>query len=439
MRNFLLLNSPIFWDSTTEKEQYLSPLGLGYIATSLSQSGIDVKLVDCTKNHLSAVEIVHMINSSQPDCLGINIFTQNYDIVKFIIESISFPCECYIGGQSVKSLYSEILQWNTQSILKIIIGEGELIIPALVLGTCTQFPEYSDSRKSVYRINQLSPYFPKNISDIYIDRKFLDEELLTNHYGDFEAAIVTSRGCYYDCAFCGGARSLNSDIPIRLRSEESIRAEIEEIISLYPQVQSIRILDDLFLRNTKSADEAINIFTTFPQLSWRGMIHALSLLHDKDKFFALKSSGCRELFMGIESGSETVRSQINKKGSSSDVIQAATNILESGIDLKGYFIYGFPGETKADFDRTFELAARIADIAQVTPGSFRTSVFQFRPYHGTKLYKLLFDGTDTRPHFQHNDSLDCFSGRSQFNFDSGNYSAETDENLHQYIVRTQEL
>lgn len=28
-------------------------------------------------------------------------------------------------------------------------------------------------------------------------------------------------------------------------------------------------------------------------------------------------------------------------------------ILESGIDLKGYFIYGFPGETKEDFQKTY--------------------------------------------------------------------------------------
>ena len=31
MKKFVLLNSPIFWDSTKENEQYLSPLGLGYI------------------------------------------------------------------------------------------------------------------------------------------------------------------------------------------------------------------------------------------------------------------------------------------------------------------------------------------------------------------------------------------------------------------------
>ena len=49
MKKFILFNSPIFWDATKEKEQYLSPLGLGYIATYLEKAGIDVTIVDCVK------------------------------------------------------------------------------------------------------------------------------------------------------------------------------------------------------------------------------------------------------------------------------------------------------------------------------------------------------------------------------------------------------
>ena len=49
MKKFILFNSPIFWDTTKEKEQYLSPLGLGYIATYLEKAGIDVTIVDCVK------------------------------------------------------------------------------------------------------------------------------------------------------------------------------------------------------------------------------------------------------------------------------------------------------------------------------------------------------------------------------------------------------
>lgn len=64
MKKFILFNSPIFWDATKEKEQYLSPLGLGYIATYLEKAGIDVTIVDCVKERKSVNDIVDFINKT---------------------------------------------------------------------------------------------------------------------------------------------------------------------------------------------------------------------------------------------------------------------------------------------------------------------------------------------------------------------------------------
>lgn len=439
MKKFILFNSPIFWDATKEKEQYLSPLGLGYIATYLEKAGIDVTIVDCVKERKSVNDIVDFINKTHPDYIGINIFTQNYEMVKYIIESITITCDCFIGGQVVKSIYLDILRWNTQNRLNIIIGEGEFIIPALVSGRCKQIPEQENDQKVVYRVNKNSEYFPKDISNIFLNRKYLGNEIIYNHYGEKEIAIITSRGCAFDCAFCGGAKSLNKDITTRIRTEESVITEIREILSAYPDIQSIRVLDDLFLRNGKSIDMTNNIFLKFPHLSWRGMVHVLSLAKDVEKVKKLRRGGCRELFIGIESGSESVRRKINKLGTIDDIITVSKAILESGIDLKGYFIYGFPGETKEDFQKTYELASKIKEISTNTTGTFRTSVFQFRPYHGTQLYNEIVKSTGIIHECEFNQSISKFEGRSQFNFDFGNYSKEKDEILSQYIIKTQEL
>ena len=439
MKKFILFNSPIFWDATKEKEQYLSPLGLGYIATYLEKAGIDVTIVDCVKERKSVNDIVDFINKTHPDYIGINIFTQNYEMVKYIIESITITCDCFIGGQVVKSIYLDILRWNTQNRLNIIIGEGEFIIPALVSGRCKQIPEQENDQKVVYRVNKTSEYFPKDISNIFLNRKYLGNEIIYNHYGEKEIAIITSRGCAFDCAFCGGAKSLNKDITTRIRTEESVITEIREILSAYPDIQSIRVLDDLFIRNGKSIDMTNNIFLKFPHLSWRGMVHVLSLAKDVEKVKKLRRGRCRELFIGIESGSESVRRKINKLGTIDDIITVSKAILESGIDLKGYFIYGFPGETKEDFQKTYELASKIKEISTNTTGTFRTSVFQFRPYHGTQLYNEIVKSTGIIHECEFNQSISKFEGRSQFNFDFGNYSKEKDEILSQYIIKTQEL
>lgn len=439
MKNFLLLNSPIFWDSTKEDEQYLSPLGLGYIATYLDKAGIEVKVIDCVKEKISVEQIVELINKMNPDFWGMNVFTQNYDIVKHIFESVKTDGVAFIGGQAVKNIYNDILLWDIDGKVNIIIGEGEFILPQIVLNICEELPVTIQGDKKIYRVDKDSKYYPRNISDIYLNRKFLNDDIITNYYGEKEAAIITSRGCMYNCAFCGGAKSLNQDITIRIRTEESVINEISAIIQTYPSVQSVRILDDLFLRNTKSIEMARRIFAPFPNLSWRGMVHVLSLAKDLDKIRELTQSRCTELFIGIESGSKQIRKRINKLGSVENILNVSKRIMENGINLKGYFIYGFPKETKEDFQFTYELACKLKEISEKTTGTFRTSVFQFRPYHGTQLYNeiILEGGIINSCTF--NDSISQFEGRSQFNFEFGNYSLESDELLNDFIIKTQRL
>lgn len=436
---FILLNSPFFESASTESEQYLPPLGLVYIATYLEKAGLEVELVDCIKNHLSVEDIIDYLNSSHPNFIGINVFTQNFDIVKHIIESIDFYCECFIGGQVVKSVYEDILLWNSPNPLNIIIGEGELIIPAIATGSCIETPFSNRGQIKVYKVNKESFYFPNDISNIELNRKFIPDEVTINKYNDKECAIITSRGCLFDCAFCGGARSLNRDVNIRIRSEESVISEIEEICKLYPDIQSIRILDDLFLRNSESIDKAYRIFSRFPNLKWRGMVHTLSIINALDKIDTLSASNCRELFIGIESGSERIRKKINKLGTIDEIIKVATTIMNEGIDLKGYFIYGFPQETEEDFKMTYELAVKLKEISNKLAGDFRTSVFQFRPYHGTQLYNEIIESTGIIHEARLNFEISRTIGRSQFNIDFGNYSQVSDDILNEYIIKTQGL
>ena len=442
MKKFILLNSPIYEEGSNKNEEYLPPLGLGYIATYLGKEKIEAKIIDCVKERKSKEETIKFINNSSFNYISTNIFTPNYEIVKEIVESLTRECEIFIGGQVVKSIFQDILKWNVKNRLNIIIGEGELIIPQLVLGKCEQEPEIIENNKFVYRVNKDSKYFPKDVSKIYLNRDYLKKEVIINHYSEKEVSIITSRGCPYDCAFCGGASSLNKDSNSRIRSKESIIEEIKEIVSRYPDVKSIRILDDLFLRNNKSIDTVKEIFSNFTKLSWRGMAHIDVLKKVFTKIEDLKKSGCKELFIGIESGSNKIREKIRKLGTIEDILKISQKILEVGIDLKGYFIYGFPEETEEDFKKTLELAKKIKEISLKTSGQFRTSVFQFRPYHGTQLYNEIIKIRGSIPECKTNNSLNSNKeekGRNQFNFTSGNYSEASDAKLEEYILETQKL
>jgi len=118
-------------------------------------------------------------------------------------------------------------------------------------------------------------------------------------------------------------------------------------------------------------------------------------------------------------------------------------LLCAGINVKGYFIFGFLDETEDDFKKTYELALFLKEESLKYNVCFRPSVFKFRPYHGTIMYKRILDSNhdvlEVLENISPDDELNNSIGREQFNFKSGNYSSEGDDILTQYISMTNNL
>src|SRR5260370_11535045 len=68
-------------------------------------------------------------------------------------------------------------------------------------------------------------------------------------------------------------------------------------------------------------------------------------------------------------------------------------LTERGISVKGYFILGFPTETREELCDTVRLVYDLWGITDSQPGRFRASVFEFRPYPGTpEWHRLIATG-----------------------------------------------
>lgn len=426
----VLFNSPIYPESQDDKEEHLPPLGLGYIATELNRAGIPAEIVDCVHDQLGIDEIVKIINKGSFDCVGFNIFSINIEIVKAILLRLERSVHVFLGGKVVEYIWNEVSHWGYRYPITAIIGEGELIFPALILNNCIENPIATEGSFSVYRVDSNSVYYPKDLDAISLDRTLFCGREIKNRFGLLESCIVASRGCIYNCAFCGGAQDSNPNITPRYRSCPNISNEIKAIIQLSPAAKSIRILDDLFLRDRKSIINACNIFNAFPQIHWRCMAHVQSFINNLDMIGALKKSGCDEVFIGIESGSPEIRRKIQKAGSIEDVIRCVESLLQVGISVKGYFICGFPGETAQQINETVNLALMLKKIEGSLNASFRASAFQFRPYHGTKLYNEI-TASGHHPIFTNGDELT--STKKQYNFSSGNYSCINNDVLAKSI------
>lgn len=435
--DLVLINSPLFRRNLSYVEtDKIPPIGLGYIATEVINSGFTVELIDSINEKISLPDLIKIITEIKPLFLGVNIFHTNYDIVREFIESIEFETNIIIGGVSTSSLYPYIFRWKTTNNLSIVIGDGERIILKLLKNevSSTDIAEVFENKRLIL-VDKKSDSFVSNVSDVELDRSLFKFEPQMNYWGDYEVGIITGRGCIYNCSFCSAARSINLNFPVRERTVESVSAEIKKLKQTYPHLTSIRILDDIFLKNEQSITKAAGIFSDF-NLKWRAMGHVktftrLSEMH----FISLKNSGCKELFIGIESGASNILSAMNKTSDVKIIVNNLTNILRHGINVKGYFMFGFPNETEEDMELTFNLVVTLKEIAKKCNSNFRASAFQFRPYTGTIIYDSILQKCKKKQLLKltFNKKLSQAVGRHDFNFKCINLS-KVDSNVIDYYI-----
>lgn len=438
-KKIIIVNSPLFrYRNEKYDEDSLPPIGLGYIATALEHAGMDVEMIDAVDRRIPLDELLGMLHDRQPDVIGVNIFTTNYELVKDLVEGYHMPVHFVVGGLSTKQLYQKILEWETENPIDVVTGDGEAIMPDIVQGTLKEAPFIEKGNRSVFKVDNCSQYMVSDINNIPLNRCFFSNEPIDHPLGFREANIVASRGCVYNCTFCAAARSLNGEYKVRERDAASLIRELSDIQEQFPQVNSIRVLDDLFLKSRTQVKTAIEVFSHF-HYQWRSMAHVQTFKGVEESMMNdLAASGCHELFIGIESGSPKILEQINKTKDLNMIRNNLEKAFKAGINIKGYFIYGFPGETAEDMQMTFALASELMNIAEHYNVNFRTSVFQYRPYHATQIYHELQEkGVDLEVNaVAPNERLSRLVGRNQFNFHSGNYSAVGIQVVEDYIYRT---
>jgi anaerobic magnesium-protoporphyrin IX monomethyl ester cyclase len=142
----------------------------------------------------------------------------------------------------------------------------------------------------------------------------------------------------------------------------------------------------------------------------------------------LVRNGLREVALGIESGSPRMLEYIDKRIHPDMIRHVVRRLCAHGIGVKGYFILGFPDETPEELHDTVSLVRELWDLADPLPGTFRASVFEFRPYPGTPEWTrlmatgrylasemLAYSAVDLT-----NDGCDqAMRGRDEFNFSVG--------------------
>jgi anaerobic magnesium-protoporphyrin IX monomethyl ester cyclase len=425
----LFVNAPLrdYGRRPRTNDYTLPVLGMAYIATYAQRAGFNVGVFDAEAHGLGIDETAEHVNAARPRWAAMNLLAPTYEMSARIAEHLDPGIALMVGGHHAKAMPDRILDDPRMANLRaLVLGEGELRVAALMedeqrrrelpgvlwrdrlLGTrAAGVPSGRpnpqllgpDINALPYVNRAFLPQDPYRAAPTEADRRLAASRgigLLKTaaRTGHLEANIVGSRGCPYNCTFCGAAVTANPDVTIRVRTPENIIGELDQLHDAYG-VTAFRFVDDLFLGVGRVIDEQMEAFTRHrigERYVWdaTGRINVLDRLGDR-ALDRLVQNGLREVALGIESGSDRVLRAMDKRIDAEMTERVARRLVEHGIGVKGYFILGFPGESHDDIAATVRHIRTLWAIADSNPGDVRASVFEFRPYPGTPVWTTLTD------------------------------------------------
>lgn len=440
----VFINSPLKnYDESPRRNDFTLPvLGLGYIASYSKKAGLNVGVLDAEALGLGITEVVKLTNAAAPRWVGLNLLAPTYRHSTSILRALDSGIRVMLGGHQAKAMPADILKdARIPRLDALVLGEGETRAERLLVDCSNRanlpnvFWRKEDgtfgegtAKSHADKTNFLSP----DIDALpFLDREFLVQDPFKATDGRTEANLVGSRGCPYDCSFCGAAKSANPDVAIRARNVENILEEMH-MLSVEYGVTAFRFVDDLFLAQAAHMSRVLPRFVaTGVAKKWvwdaTGRINVLAKAADP-LLDLIREAGCREVALGIESGSARVLQYIDKHISPEMTLKAVRALTTRGISVKGYFILGFPNETVEEMLSTVSLVHKLWHETAHDEGRFRCSVFEFRPYPGTPEWsRLIKSGRFTAHQMLNYEHVDLTEGgkkhflleRDEFNFSVG--------------------
>lgn len=289
------------------------------------------------------------------DLVGISCMTANapraYEISK---EFRKRGKTVILGGVHPTILPDEALQHSDC----VVIGEAEGVWTKVL----QDFEKNQLKRTYHNPLPDLEPYVPKDYSGIVRNRLF---DLIP---------IMTTRGCPYNCDFCCVTNLFGRKI--RHVPIENIVKDIEASGGSH-----FMFLDDNIIGQPAYAKKLFRAIKPL-KIKWVGQA-SVSLLVEDDELLRLASeSGCKALFFGLESISESQLQNMRKSVNELRGLEAALKkIRKMGILIHASMIFGFDDDVKDIFPKTVEFLIR----NKVSTVSFNV----LTPYPGTKTYEDL--------------------------------------------------
>jgi len=209
----------------------------------------------------------------------------------------------------------------------------------------------------------------KSVENNDLDQNTVDWSYFNQDFIVPTVSMRTARSCAFKCSFCSYPFLAGE---LTLTGLEAVEAEMRYLKE--HGVKNLIFIDDTFnIPLPRFKDLCRMMIKNDFGFNWYSMYRCSN--SDDEAFGLLAESGCKGVFLGIESGSNTILKNMNKAAKKERYMDGIGKLKKNGVTTLASFIVGFPGETDETIKETIDF------IEETSPTFYRAQLY----YHDVKV------------------------------------------------------
>ena len=384
----------------------LNYVGLLNHVSKLAHSGdraapVHEELKSCDIPNLAAVYLTHFLKRKGHSARYINLFQYEKEkLIEYLAEDplcVAITTTFYVMNFPVNEMVKFIRQHNTK--VKIVVG-GPLIsnharnyhydelyavledigadiyvVESQGEHTLSRIIECLKQKGSLGKVPNL--IYSKNgrlhrtlelIENNSLDECFIDWHMFANQDLGPTLQTRTARSCAFNCSFCNYPTRAGK---LNLASLETIEKELDSMREL-GYVKNVVFIDDTFNVPLPRFKELCRLMIKKDyRFNWFSYFRCSN--SDEEAIELLAESGCKGVFLGIESGSPTILKNMNKAATVEKYVRGIELLHQYGVLTFASLILGFPGETEETVRETIDF------IKETEPQYYRAQLWYCEP------------------------------------------------------------
>ena len=376
------------------------PIELAHVAAVLEAQGHEVAIHDSDALGLSLEESRDAIVSLEPGLVCVDSSSTSLDQDLRLCREVRAASGAPVAILGSQVTYTPGEVFEHESVDVVVRGEPEMTVLEIaqrvaggrdlrgVLGTSWRAPRTAGANGEVEIVHEPEREKIADLDALPIPARHLLQNAAYTFPGlsGPVTTVKSSRGCPLDCSFCG--YTLAQGLRFRFRSPAHVLAELSDLHRRHG-LRHVVFRDPIFTTRKDRVKEICDgIVREKLDLEWQCETAVKTL--DRPLVEAMARAGCRHISLGVESGNVEVQRRhcgsklLDGKKTAIDVAKCEEVFRacrDHGIETRAFCMIGFPEETPAMVEETFDLVER-CDPDQV-------QFCAVTAYPGTPLYKMV--------------------------------------------------